>query len=289
MADDNEKRLRDYWIAWRRFEARATASTECDEARADTLEKAVSEAASLYAPAAQALWRGANEAEVFAAAMCRYLSILTQKAVSRGACAVAIAVHFFVTLGAALGGTPVEEIQSALLAACWWGAPTVWAGGVAWGAHRCRRLFRDGVETVPWGAAFEMAIRCVFGTWVPGAALFLGLGVLHGVVWPGFFDATIWATVALVLCVRHGGEWRRQVAARPLNVRSRLPKRASTPVRPETVTPTGSRTVTGGVPRCGYPDSAACRAVPKNRGATGPDAPPTYRTDDRDTSGRGNG
>lgn len=218
MADDNEKRLRDCWIAWRRFEAHATAATECDEAQGDTPDEAVSEAASRYAPAAQALWRGANEAEVFAAAMCRYLSILTQKAVSRGACAVAIAVHFFVTLGAALGGTPAEEIQSALLAACWWGAPTVWAGGVVWGAHRCRRLVCDGDEKPPLGAALQMAIHCAFRTWLPDAAFFLGIGVLQGAVWPGFFDATIWATVAGVFCIQRGGEWRKQVAARPLEV-----------------------------------------------------------------------
>lgn len=218
MADDNEKRLRDCWIAWRRFEATATAETECDETRGEALKEAVSEAASLYAPAAQALWRGADETEVFVAAVCRYSAILTQKAVSRGAGAVAIAVHFFVTLGAVLGGTPAEEIQSALLAACWWGAPTVWAGGVVWGAHRCRRLVHDGDEKVPWGAAFEMALYCSFRTWLPDAAFFLGIGALQRVVWPGFFDATIWATVAFVFCVRRGGEWRRTVAARPLEV-----------------------------------------------------------------------
>lgn len=216
MADENEKRLRDYWAAWRRYEMNATAPTEHDEAGDETLEEAVSEAASLYAPAAQALWKGAPEAEVLAAAMTRYSFILTQKAVSRGACAVAIAVLVSVTLRAALGGAVAEEIHSALLAAWWWGVPTVWAGGVVWGARRFRHFIREIGNEVPMREAFRIPTCCVFGTWVPGATLLFGIGAFLGAGWPDF-PATIWAA-ALLVCFERGGAWRRKEAAGPLEV-----------------------------------------------------------------------
>lgn len=217
MADENEKRLRDYWAAWRRYEMNATAPTEHDETRDEALENAVTEAASLYAPAAQALLRGAKETEVLVAAMERYSLIRTQKAASRGAGAVVIAVLVFVTLRAALGGAVAEEAHSAMLAACWWGAPTVWAGGVVWGALGVRHLFREVDEQVPMGAAFEMAIYGVLGTWVPGTTLLWGIGALLGAVWTGF-PATVWAAGILLASVERGGAWRRKVAARPLAV-----------------------------------------------------------------------
>lgn len=216
MADENEKRLRDYWAAWRRYEMNATAPTEHDETRDEALEDAVTEAASLYAPAAQALLRGAEETEVLVAAMERYSLIRTQKAASRGAGAVAIAVLVFVTLRAALGGTVAEEAHSAMLAACWWGAPTVWAGGVVWGARRFRHLIREIGNEVPMREAFGIPTCCVFGTWVPGATLLLGIGTILDAVWPGL-PATIWAA-ALLVCFERGGAWRRKVAARPLEV-----------------------------------------------------------------------
>lgn len=142
MAREHQRELIEFGEAYLRWAAcvEAAAAGSRAEAEEETLHEALWDAASGYAPIAEAASTGTDEDEKRAAheALLDYYNLVLERAASKGAGAVALVVTAVVILRLWTGSLPEENLGTAVASVSWWGVPAVVAGGIVWNVRHLR-------------------------------------------------------------------------------------------------------------------------------------------------------
>lgn len=227
MAREHQRELIEFGEAYLRWAAcvEAAAAGNRTEEEEEALHEALWDAASRYAPIAQAASKGTDEDEERAAheALRDYYDLVLERAASRGAGAVALVVTAVVILRLWTGSLPEDNLGAAVASVSWWGVPAVVAGGVAWSmrhlridGERWRTVFVTPRDTR--GRFLEFIrdhIFCSLANPFSGTALVIGIGVF--ILEPA--DMTGYVVGALVAqFIPWGRVWRavRRELARPV-------------------------------------------------------------------------
>lgn len=189
MAREHQRELIEFGEAYLRWAAcvEAVVAGSRTEEEEEALHEAVWDAASRYAPIAEAASNGTDEDEERAAdkALLDYYDLVLERAASRGAGAVAFVVTAVVILRLWTGSLPEENLGAAVVSVSWWGVPAIVAGGIVW---NMRHLRIDGER---WQTVFVTPrdtrgrllvfirdhILCSLASPFSGAALVIGIGV----------------------------------------------------------------------------------------------------------------
>ena len=217
MAVEHPKQLREFGEALTRWAWAADDPAVMPGGAAEdkALYRAAREAGLRDPPFAEAVSNGADEEDAVIEAVKDYSSLVMNRAASRGAGAVALAITLIVTLRLWTGSSPAENLEAALLSVSWWGAPSVVVGGFLWGMRRSLRLYQRAVWEWRW-RLLESSV-CSLGSRFSIAALVLGLGALIDSQCPGFASRGFVVGAALA-CVDWGRLWRsiRRKLAQPI-------------------------------------------------------------------------